>query len=139
MSAGKDMGDLQEIGMPGVAEDLTGGLLLRCQDVICDYEQEVQHILSLGCQIGCKFLGSCTQGQPVLHSTHPSTDCPSGPCRCAVYTQSPSVQKSHLKGLEWIAQGLFEQVHDCKDSKYTSAGVVAWHVAEEHFQGEQRW
>lgn len=60
MSASKDVGDLQEVRVPWIAEHFAGSLLLRCQDVDCDDKQEVQHDLSLSCQIGCKLFGSCT-------------------------------------------------------------------------------
>ena len=41
MSASQDVAQLQEVHVPGVAEDLTQGLLLRGQHLIGHREQEV--------------------------------------------------------------------------------------------------
>ena len=66
MPAGKDLRHLEEVGAPRVAEHFAGGLLLRREDVVSDDKQEVQHRLSLGCQIGSKLLGSSARRQALL-------------------------------------------------------------------------
>ena len=98
VSAGQDVTQLQEVHVPGVAEDLAQSLLLRGQHLICHREQEVAAGCPLMFQVLPEGLDHWAFCQVLLHVSNSH-------CQCCVAPLGFDVSVAHSHSASYLSGG----------------------------------